>query len=294
MIRAPPPPVNGDDSDDSDDSDASSVAAKPAAQARSAGWYSDEEEDFGPRRTTGSGPRYPNLPPRMRALQQEQDYQGQPREVDDDSEEDIPLVATIGRAAQRATRSELGRMSGMSATGLGGDSSDEDEPLAQLLDKTKLNVSSPPRGVNSLGPPSKVNPADDEPEDDEPLGLRVSRIMPSANSQAFSSAGGEDDDERPLGLRPDQMRKSQFIMAQQQQQQQQMMMQAAAAQMQMQQSMMFGTPSIMSGPFFGPPMVAPPMMIPPQMPGTPPPMQDAAKLNRVDKWRHDVAVEEER
>ena len=81
---------------------------------------------------------------------------------------------------------------------------------------------------------------------------------------------------------------------QQQQQQQQMMMQAAAAQMQMQQSMMFGTPSIMSGPFFGPPMVAPPMMIPPQMPGTPPPMQDAAKLNRVDKWRHDVAVEEER
>ena len=51
--------------------------------------------------------------------------------------------------------------------------------------------------------------------------------------------------------------------------------------------MMFGAPSIMSAPFYGPPMAAP-MMMPPQLPTTPPPMHDAAKLNRVDKWRHEV------
>ena len=89
MIHAPPPPVDGDDSEDSDDSDSSSVAAQPAVQARSTGWHSDEEEDYGPRRTTGSGPRYPNLPPRLRALQQEQErYQGHPRDVDEDSEDE--------------------------------------------------------------------------------------------------------------------------------------------------------------------------------------------------------------
>ncbi|KAI0772617.1 hypothetical protein BC629DRAFT_1529017, partial [Irpex lacteus] len=297
MIHAPPPPVDGDDSEDEDGSDSSSVAAKPVVQARSTGWHSDEEEDYGPRRTTGSGPRYPNLPPRLRALQQEQErYQGQPREADEDSEEDLPLVATIGRAAERATRSDFGRLSGMPGAGVGGDSSsDEDAPLVQLLDKTKLNVSSPPRGTSFLGPPANPRSGDEEEEDDEPLGLRVSRIIPSAHSQALSSAGGaggEDEDDRPLALHPDQMRKSQFIMAQQQQQQQ-MMMQAAAAQMQMQQSMMFATPSIMSGPFFGPPMGAPAMMMPPQLPTTPPPMQDTAKLNRVDQWRHNVAVEED-
>ncbi|KAI0701811.1 hypothetical protein BC835DRAFT_178646 [Cytidiella melzeri] len=300
MLRAPPPPVDGGDSEEEDESDSSSVAGRPAEQARSAGWYSDEDE-VGPRRTPGSGPRYPNLPPRLRALQDQEGYQGQPREEDEDSEEDLPLVATIGRAAQRVTRmgSNFG---GASTRRTGGDSSDEDAPLSKLLDKTKtkLSVSSPPRGASMLSPSAKSEFQHDEDEDDAPLGLRVSRIIPSSYSQALSPGGGgmgEDEDDRPLALHPDQMRKSQYVMAahqQQQQQQQQMMMQAAAAQMQMQHSMMFGAPSIMSAPFFGPPMGGPGMMIPPQLPGTPPPMQDAAKLTRVDKWRHDVAVEEDR
>ena len=66
----------------------------------------------------------------------------------------------------------------------------------------------------------------------------------------------------------------------------------AQAQAVLHQSMIFGAPSIMSAPFYGPQM-APPMMMPPQLPSTPPPLHDTAKLNRVDKWRHDVAVEGE-
>jgi hypothetical protein len=291
MLRAPPPPVSGEDSEDEDDSDTSSVAGRPAVEARSTGWHSDED-DTGPRRTTGSGPRYPNLPPRLRALQEQDNYQNQPRGDDEDSEEDLPLVATIGRAVQRATIVDPMGIDGRRA---GGDSSDEDAPLSKLLDQTKLKISSPPLGASAFSPSANSKSQNDGEEDDEPLGLRVSRVMPSLNSQAFTAGGGrdEDEDDRPLALHPDQMRKSQFIMAAQQQQQQ-MMMQAATAQMQLQQSMMFGAPSIMSAPFFGPPMAGPAMMIPPQMPGTPPPMHDAAKLNRVDKWRHDVAVEEER
>ena len=71
----------------------------------------------------------------------------------------------------------------------------------------------------------------------------------------------------------------------------QMAQMAAAAH----QSMIFGAPSMMGSGFFGPPMAgAAPMMAYPQLPPTPPPMQDAVKLTRVDKWRHDVAVEGER
>ena len=70
------------------------------------------------------------------------------------------------------------------------------------------------------------------------------------------------------------------------------------------QSMMFGAPSMMGSGFFVAPqmtgmsmpgMAAPQMMMfPQQLPPTPPPIQDAAKFGRVDKWRHDVAVEGER
>ena len=301
--RAPPPPVDGDDNDEEEESDSSSIAGRPFGGPKTDGWHSgsDDERRPQPRRTTGSGSRFvDNLPPRFRALQQQQ--QLELGNDDESSEEDLPLVATIGRAAQRATRADFSGLKVSTAD----DSSDEDKPLSQVLDKTKQKLPSPTSGLgtglmdsigNSLGGSLKVGgTGDDEDEDDKPLGLRASRLFPTSTpSQPQSIIGGAgegDDDERPLALHPEQIRRSQFFVTAQQQQ---MMMQAqaaAAAQMQMQQSMMFGAPSIMSGPFYAPPM-APPMMIPSQMPSTPPPTHDTAKLNRVDKWRHDVAVEGE-
>ncbi|GJE84121.1 hypothetical protein PsYK624_001960 [Phanerochaete sordida] len=309
--RAPPPPADGEDDED-EESDSSSVAGRPFGGPRTDGWHSgsdDERPRPQPRRTTGSGPRFvDNLPPRFRALQQQQQL-----ELGDDesSEEDLPLVATIGRAAQRATR---GSFSGLRVPGGGAadESSDEERPLSQLIDKTKQKLPSPTQSHGpgaglfesigaSLGSTLKVGGAarggEDEDEDDTPLGLRASRLFPGSQASAAGGAG-EDDDERPLALHPEQIRRSQFFVSAAQQQaqaQQQMMMQAqaaAAAQMQMHQSMMFGAPSIMSAPFYGPPMAAPALMMPPQLP-SPPPVQDTAKLNRVDKWRHDVAVEGE-
>jgi hypothetical protein len=75
------------------------------------------------------------------------------------------------------------------------------------------------------------------------------------------------------------------------QQQQQIMMQA-----QMQNGLYFGTPGMMGSGFFGPPpMGVPPMMMGmPVPPPSPPPVPDAAKYGRVDRWRHDVAVEGDR
>ena len=314
--RPPPPPVDVYDEDE-DESDSSSIAGRPFGRPKTDGWHSGSEDEraprtqglpaMAPRRTTGSGSRFvDNLPPRFRALQEQQQLE---LEVDDDSEEDVPLVATISRAAQRATRADFPELK------LGGGrdddgSSDEEQPLSVLLDKTKQKLPSPTSGtgmLDSIRTFGSLKIADDD-EDDKPLGLRVSRMGLPSPSQALSAAasgsvhqGAEEDDERPLALHPEQLRRSQFVVAAaQQQQQQQMMMHAqvaAAAQMQMQQSMMFGAPSIMSAPFYGPPMGPPPhpgMMMVPQMPTTPPPMHDAAKLNRVDKWRHDVAVEGER
>lgn len=292
-LRAPPPPADGDDDED-EESDSSSIAGRPFDASKADGWHSGSDDGapkrpppqpVGPRRTTGSGPRFvDNLPPRFRALQEQHQLEIE----DDDSEEDVPLVATIGRAAQRATRADFPAE----------DSSDEEKPLSALIDKTKQKLPSPTFGsglLDTMGTFGSMNHGADD-EDEKPLGLRVSRLGLSP-SQALSSTGrsaAEDEDERPLALHPEQLRRSQFVVAQQQQQQQMMVMQAqaAAAQMQMQQSMMFGAPSVMSAPFYAPPM-GPPMMIPPQLPGTPPPMHDTAKLNRVDKWRRDVAVEGE-
>ncbi|EIW61322.1 uncharacterized protein TRAVEDRAFT_142971 [Trametes versicolor FP-101664 SS1] len=263
--RRPPPPGEFDDESD-EESDDSDAPAPPRRAPQTSGWHSDEEEE-GPRRTTGTGPRYPQSgPPRLPQVVPQDD---------DSSEEDVPLVATIGRAAQRQTR--LGSTAA-------DDSSDEDKPLTALLDKTRQKL--PSLGGSQLSPTSlRPGPADDdEDEDDMPLGLRASRIPPGFG------AGGDDDDDKPLGMHPEQLRKSQFFMAAQQQQQQQMLAQAQMAQMQ--HAMMYATPpSMMGSGYFGPPM-PPPMMMYPQLPPTPPPIQD--KLGRVDKWRHDVAVEGER
>ena len=277
ITRGPPPPVDGDDTEsESDDSDAAPAAKRPSGEGWFAGSSDDEKGKSGPVRTVGVGPRYPNR------------GRGQAQGASSDSEEDLPLAATVDRAIQRATR--------LVSSAPVADESDEEEPLSTLLEKTKLNlppvdfdnILSPLGSGSAKGkqPAARATAADDEDEDEQPLGLRASRIAPMAPR----TGADEDEDDVPLGLRPEQQRRTQYHMMlqqQQQQQQQQMMLQ------QMHTGMMFSNPSLMGSGFFGPPMVQPMMM--PVMPAplvpSPPPLQDNVKFGRVDKWRHDVAVE---
>lgn len=260
-----PPPVLDDGDDESSDEDED----RPVQPPKSAeGWVSSDDE--GPRRTTGVGPRPPKKP--------------MPRpSPDSDSDEDVPLAATIHRAVARTA---LEGALPLPAD----DDSDEDKPLAAIIPKTSLSL--PAFDFAK----SVDKPADDEDDEDKPLGLRASRLPSIASRSNF---GGQDDDV-PLGLRPDQQRRTHYLA---QQQQQAMMLQAQMTgsfmmQPQMTGSMYFGAsplgpaPPMMGSPFFGPmgAMVPPAMMMaPPQIP-SPPPAHDAAKLNRVDQWRHDVAV----
>lgn len=263
IVRGPPPPAN--DYDTESDSDASIKPAKRqarrgSAETAAARWVAgSSDEDEGPVRTTGVGLRN-----RKQSLSK-----ARPRA--DDSDEDIPLSVSMGRALQRAMPTA--------------DDSDEDRPLSTMLDKSKMGI--PPINFDKLS----LGKGRDDEDDDQPLGLRASRMLPSQGPTS-SYAGGDDDDDKPLALHPDQQRRTQYqAMAQQQQ----MMMQA-----QMQQSMFFGPPSMMSSGFFGPPMapmapVPSPMMmgpmISPQQMSPPSVGNDSAKYGRVDRWRHDVAVE---
>ncbi|TCD70818.1 hypothetical protein EIP91_001508 [Steccherinum ochraceum] len=273
--RPPPPPGDGDDDDDESESgsEASSVIQRRAAAKPTAEWHAgSSDEERGPVRTTGNGPRYPN----------KQKQRSAPHPApESDSEEDLPLVATIGRAVERAVAAH---------SRLQADSdSDEEKPLSVLIDSGKLkspSLTTPRAGSSFLAAP-KPRGSEDSDEDDQPLGLRASRVMPSSSGMlAGSSAGGgdEDEDDKPLAFHPDQLRKTQYAAMQQQQ----FMMQAA----QMQQSMYFGAPSMMGSGFFAPPM-APPMMMAAPPPMMAPAVNEAAKLNRVDEWRHHVAVEGE-
>ncbi|KAG5646568.1 hypothetical protein DXG03_002871 [Asterophora parasitica] len=247
-IRRPPPQVP-DDASESDESD----DAEPSKEKSSSdpNWHavSSDEEEGGPRRTTGTGPRFPS---------------GRRRQTKntDDSDDEVPLSVAMSRVAQKHLAPD----------------SDDERPLSTLQKKKQSSL----LNVNFDNLLSQ-NQGDD---DNEPLGIRASRLGGSVNRQT----GDGDDDDRPLAFHPEQQRRSQFhMMAQQQQQQQQLMMQA-----QMQNSMYFSTPSMMGGPspFFGPPMM--PMMMQPPMPiPSPPPIHDQAKYNRVDSWRRDVAVEGE-
>ncbi|KAI0080894.1 hypothetical protein K474DRAFT_1769128 [Panus rudis PR-1116 ss-1] len=294
--RPPPPPDDGDDDDEESEDDASDASgpARRPSQTQEDGWVSSDEErerakakvQAGPIRMPGSGPRYPSQNPKAAP---QLSIAGIP-DGDDSSEEDVPLVATIGRAAQRLTQMKMQNDDESS--------SDEEKPLSTLLEKTKLKLPSLGGSIMSdANSPRAAN--DDEDEDDQPLGLRASRFIgapASLNGHAGVTprvgGSGADDDDKPLAFHPEQVRRTQYMMnvQQQQQQQQQMMMQAQAAQMH--QSMIFGVPSMMSSGFFGPPMQPPPpMMVPPVLPATPPPIQDPAKFGRVDKWRRDVAVE---
>ena len=275
----PPPDDDGDDESDSDISDVPRERPQPKQAGADGEWFSDEEKSAGPVRTVGFGPRYPQGKTDS-PTKQKPKYT--PAPLPDDSDEDVPLAATVDKAVQRA------------ANAAAEEESDEDKPLNILIDKTKSKL--------FLGVPESKQSnqgGGDEDEDDQPLGLRASQFNPGA-SQNWLGRSGDDEDDIPLGLHPEHQRRTQYQMfAQQQQLAQQQML----AQAQLQNSMMFSQPSFMGPGFYGPPigmgMGMGPMMgdmsmvMPPMPPGTPPPAQDPAKFGRVDAWRRDVAIEGE-
>lgn len=250
-------------------------------------WVAESsEEDERPIRTTGNGHGYFGSSAAL--------TEPLPNGVgDEDSEEDLPLTVAAERIAKRATQLPPPRPVD--------EDDDEDKPLAAVLSESKIShgqskLSRPDFSFDNLsgGRPS----TNDDDDDEQPLGLRASRLPTMASHASLPFIGGDDrdeEDDQPLAFHPEHQRKTQYQMLaqlqQQQQQQQQMMMQA-----QMHNSFYFGAPAMMGSGFFGPPMNVP-MGVPPLMgmptPPSPPPAHDAAKYGRVDRWRHDVAVEGE-
>lgn len=263
IVRGPPPPPADDESgSESEGSVRAGPATRRSAEAEGAAGWGSSSDEGGPRRTTGTGPRIGKPGGRTTKVKPT---------GDDDSEEDVPLAATIGRALQRNTQLPLPD----------NDDSDEEKPLASLLDKTKLNISAfdfdHPAADKA---PAKPAADDDDDDDEQPLGLRASALFPAS----ASPRGLAEDDDVPLALHPEQQRRSQYHMLAQQQQQ---MMQAQAMQ-----SMFFSPPSVMGSGFFNPamaPPMTPMMMMPPPSLPSPPPLHDAVKLNRVDRWRREVS-----
>ncbi|KAF8272048.1 hypothetical protein EI94DRAFT_1718894 [Lactarius quietus] len=274
LTKGPPPPPKNDDSESSSENSDVDVP-QPSSKISPEGWHSgdSDREQRGPVRTTGVGPRYPNRSRKHAPLSQSV---AQP---DDDSEEDMPLAATVPRAVQRATR--------LGFPGAEDSDSDEEMPLSQLMTRSKL-LDIPPVDPGMPDPPSPSATAskaviddDDEDEDDQPLGLRVSRFVSSQSQLGHVDA--EDDDDRPLAFHPEQQRRTQYNVLLQHQQQQLML------QAQIQQSMMFSPPSLMGSGFFGAPVL--PQVVPmiPPAPGSPPPgAQDTTKFGRVDRWRREI------
>jgi len=253
--RAPPKPS---DSDVSSESDLEDLPVQFPGESNV--WHSSDE-DAGPRRTTGTGPRYPRQARKASALAVE------------DSEEDLPLAATIHKAAARAAFSSSQRYPL--------DSDDEDQPLSHVLLKAKSNTSLTQSGNNTL--PVNAQGRFDE-DDDQPLGLRVSRMNLNPSH--------EEEDDRPLAFHPEQQRKTQFHLLAQQQHQQQLVMQAQLqSSMMMNASMMSLSPGYYPQPILNP-MAMLPMQVPMPIP-SPPPMHDEAKYGRVDRWRRDVVVNRE-
>jgi hypothetical protein len=241
------------------------------------------DEDERPVRATGNGLRYVRS---SAPLTEPLPNGGE----DEDSEEDLPLTAAAERIAKRATQLPPPR--------LVDEDDDEDKPLAAVLSESKISLGQSKLSLpnfNFDNPPGGRPSTNDDDDDEQPLGLRASRLPTMASHASLPVMGGDEDDDKPLALHPEQQRKTQYQMLaqlqQQQQQQQQMMMQA-----QMHNNFYFGAPAMMGSGFFGPPMNvgmgAPPLMGIP-IPPSPPPAHDAAKYGRVDRWRHDVAVEGE-
>ena len=278
-------PSESESDDDDDDLPLGQSLGRSTDKAADNWVAESSDEDERPIRATGNGPRYV----RSSAPLTEPLPNGNEGE---DSEEDLPLTAAAERIAKRATQLP---------PRLVDEDDDEDKPLAAVLSESKISLgqSRPSIPNFSFGDLSggRLSTNDDD-DDEQPLGLRASRLptMASHASLPFvGGGGGDEDDDKPLALHPEQQRKTQYQMLaqlqQQQQQQQQMMMQA-----QMHNSFYFGAPAMMGSGFFAPPMNvgmgAPPLMGIP-VPPSPPPAHDAAKYGRVDRWRHDVAVEGE-
>ncbi|KAH9482634.1 hypothetical protein JR316_0004734 [Psilocybe cubensis] len=251
-------PAKPSDSDISSESDDDEPSIQPKQKEQSWNVDSSDEEDTGPRRTTGTGLRYPKQAHKTIA----------PR-MDDVSDEDLPLAATIHKAEARA-------MLQTSANEFV-ESDDEDRPLSHVLLRAKSGTSP----VNSHKQLRSLTSPDDE-DDNRPLALRASRI----------NLGPSDEDDMPLAFHPEQQRRTQYqMLAQHHQQQQQMMIQA-----QMQSNIMMNA-SMMGQTFFPPPMINPMSMMGMQVPlsiPSPPPIQDDAKFGLVDRWRRDVVIEGER
>jgi hypothetical protein len=313
--RQPSAPGVGGPDDAESDGDDEDDGQMPRRKAEKAGWddSSDEEKmdepkhehqqqhTSGPRRTTGTGPRYPQGAPRLALPGGGQD---------DSDDEDVPLSKTLPRVVSKA----MSHATMLGVAGAGADSEDEDRPLSTLFVSKNTDSTAALKPLQLTGTDGK-----DDDDDDAPLGLRASRV-PSAYfssnpiGSALAAAGGGgsgedgDEDDKPLGFHPAQQQRVQQAQFTQQaqmiaaaQQQQMMMMQA-----QMTGSMYFANPSMISLgapmlPMGANPMMAgmmqpymqqqQPMMEPIPIP-SPPPIQDHAKLGRVDRWRHDVAVEE--
>lgn len=261
------PPILGEgesdmESNDDDDGPLRRVLGQTEKAADQWVAESSDEDDDGPRRTTGVGPRYPVKPKAIRHVPA----------GNEDSEEDLPLVATAARAARRATQ--------LPPPKLLDDDDDEDKPLSSVLSEGKLRLQS--CSLDNLAIDGR--PDDD---DDQPLGLRASRVSVAPFAPP-TLAGDNEDDDKPLAFHPEQQRRTQYQMLarMQQQQQQQMVMQAH-----MTNSVYYGAPGMMGSGFFAPPMAPMMMGSMPIPPPSPPPPHDPAKFGRVDRWRRDVAVE---
>jgi hypothetical protein len=236
--RGPPPRVDEDEA--ASESDESAKGISKVQKKPTNAWSDSDDEAEVPVRTTGVGLRY-----RQGSLGQ--------KPKDDSSDEDVPLAQVRKTSVRRQAPAD----------------SDEELPLAALMEKSKLGI-----------PSIDFDKNEDEDEDDQPLGLRSSRVVL-----------GEEEDDKPLAFHPDQQRRTQYQMIAQQQQQQMLMAQQQQQMMAAHQSMFFAPPSMMGGPaFFGPP-AGPQMMMPPMAFPSPPPSQDANKFGRVDRWRRDVATE---
>ena len=249
--RNVPPKANADYSSDAT-SESEDYGGQHQPNAITPAWHDNSsDEDAGPQRTTGVGLRYPKSSQKI------------PISRDNDSEEDLPLAATIPKAAARAA---------LGVSQAGQDSDDEDQPLSRIVIQAKAKLS-PPRSTFY----AENQPADDD--DDQPLGLRTSRFVQNRPN-------ADDEDDLPLAFHPEQQRRTQYQMLAQHQHQQQMMMQA-----QMQSNMLMS--ASMMGPGYFAPLVHPMGMIPVPMPvPSPPPMHDEVKFGRVDRWRRDIVVDE--
>lgn len=267
--RRPPPQM----SDNNSESEVSTVQGVSANKRPDTSWHAISSDEDKPRKTTGVGLRNPGAHHRSRQSQPQQ------RRSQNDSDEDVPLsiaVQRIGRDTITLPAADNNEVD-----------SDDERPLSTFILKQQPSSSLlPDINFDNLAICSDDDGQDD---DDQPLGLRASRI--SLGGIQLGMNTNDDDDDRPLAYHPEQQRRqTQYqMLAQAQAQQQQFMLQA-----QMQNSVYLPPMMAAATPtFFAPsmmPMMMQPAPLPPLAP-SPPPMRDEAKFGRVDQWRRNVAIE---